>query len=126
MSFQYVSTFEKSGTQIEAELWATPGWFKFSQCWIYENNPYIDKIEAKSSPDESYIEVYVSFHNEDAYKAWFDEWQTVHDELRDKIFENLISRDIKYTIFWPDNATIDSSEKTFVKPLSTFVSRISV
>ena len=124
MSFDYVSTFSKEGTQVEAELWATPGWFKFSQCWIYENNPYIEKIEAKTSSDGSYIEIYVSYYNEEAYKAWRDEWKQIYDELRDKIFDNLKSRGIKYTLYWPDDSIIESEEKELVKPLSSFASSI--
>ena len=124
MSFEYIITFEKAGTQIEAELWATPGWFKFSQCWIYENNPYVSKLEANSILDGSYIEIYVGYHNEEAYNAWMDEWRTIHNELRDKIFENLKSRDIDYTIYWPENSEIESTEKIYIEPLSSFKSKI--
>jgi hypothetical protein len=103
MEFLTISTFEKTGTQIEAELWATPGWFKLTQCFLYDNNPYISKMDLKISDDGSYIEYHIIWHNEEAYNAWFDEWKSVHNDIKPKVINNLKSRGITYTLFWPSS-----------------------
>lgn len=102
MEFRTISVFEKQGAQVEAELWATPGWFKFTQCFLYDNNPYISKLDLKISEDGSYVEYEINWHNEEAYTSWYEEWKNIHNDIKPKITSNLKSRGITYYLFWPD------------------------
>jgi hypothetical protein len=102
MTFRTITVFEKPDVQLEAELWATPGWFKFSQCFLYDGNPYISNIDLKLNQEGSYLEYYIDYHNAEAYQAWYDEWKHVHDDLRVKIIANLKSRGIESQLYWPD------------------------
>jgi hypothetical protein len=122
MTFQTISTFEKPGGQIEAELWATPGWFKFSQCFLYEGNPYIARLDLKSSVDGSYVEYYLDYHDENAYRAWHDEWKHIHDEVRFNCFESLKSRGVQIKLYWPAE---ELGGRADVQAFDTFVSKIT-
>ncbi len=75
MNFTTITVFEKEGAQVEAEMWATPGWFKMSQCFVYENNPYISKMDLKANQEGSYLEVYIEYHSKEEYEAWHAEWK---------------------------------------------------
>lgn len=123
MEFQTVTVFEKEGAQVEAEIWATPGWFKISQCFLYENNPYISRIDAKSNVDGSYFELFVDYHNEDAYLAWYDEWKHIHDDLRPKVIENLKTRGVDSILYWPE-ANVPAPQHEKVLPITKFVSKL--
>lgn len=123
MPFRTVTTFEKSGSQVEAELWATPGFFKFSKCFAYDGNPYISRIESITNEDGSYIECYLEYHDIDAYRAWHDEWKHIHDDLRTKIIDNLKSRGIESRLFWPEEEKFPI-EGTEVISINEFVSRL--
>ena len=124
MNFQTITVFEKEGAQVEAEIWATPGWFKISQCFLYENNPYISRLDIKTNPDGSYLELYVDYHTEEAYLAWYDEWKHIHDDLRPKVMENLKSRGIESKLYWPEiQSTIPTYDE--VIPIDQFVSKLS-
>lgn len=122
MTFQTVSTFGKTGAQIEAELWATPGWFKFSQCFLYEGNPYIARLDVKFSSDGSYAEYYLDYHDENAYRAWHDEWKHIHDVTRHNCFESLKTRGIQIELYWPGEELGGNIE---TKPFDTFVTKIA-
>jgi hypothetical protein len=124
MSFRMVTIFEKPGAQVEAELWATPGFFKFSKCFVYDSNPYISKMDLKINEDGSYLEYYIEYHDIDAYRAWYDEWKHIHDDLRSKIIENLKSRGINSKIFWPEEENCPIGYDP-VFSLNDFVSRIT-
>jgi hypothetical protein len=124
MPFRTITTFEKPGAQVEAELWATPGFFKFSKCFIYDGNPYISYIDTKINEDGSYVECYLDYHDIEAYRAWHDEWKHIHDDLRVKIIENLKSRGIETFLFWPDEEKFPI-EDTEVISVDKFVSKIS-
>jgi len=125
MSFQTITVFEKDGAQIEAEIWATPGWFKFSQCFLYDNNPYVSRLEMKVNNDGSYLEYHLDFHNEDAYQAWHDEWKHIHDDLRPKIIDNLKFRGIGYTLYWPEGNISPPNEEPALA-VSQFTTKLSV
>lgn len=123
MNFQTITVFEKEGAQVEAEIWATPGWFKFSQCFLYENNPYIAKLDQKINEDGSYIEYFIDYHNEEAYLAWYEEWKHIHDELRVKVIENLKSRGIESKLYWPA-VDVPPPKDNPVLPITEFVSKL--
>jgi|LauGreDrversion4_2_1035121.scaffolds.fasta_scaffold915548_2 hypothetical protein len=124
MNFTTITVFEKEGAQVEAEMWATPGWFKMSQCFVYENNPYISKMDLKANQEGSYLEVYIEYHSKEAYEAWHAEWKHIHDELRFKVMENLKTRGIDNKLYWPDQG-IPAPENETAYSLDQFVSKIT-
>lgn len=121
MIFSTVSVFEKPGANMEAEIWATPGWFKFSQCFLYENNPFISKLDMKVSKDGSYLEYLLDYHDESAYQAWHETWKHVHDITRASCFENLRKRGAIIQLYWPGT---ELGGNEIIIPYSEFVSKI--
>jgi hypothetical protein len=125
MEFQTISVFEKSGAQIEAELWATPGWFKLTQCFLYDSNPYVSKMDLKSTEDGSYVEYHIYWHNEEAYATWLEEWSTVHNDIKPRVLENLNSREIQHTLYWPETSIEPPVKNDNIVSLDSFVSKIT-
>jgi hypothetical protein len=104
MTFRIITVFEKEGAQIESEIWATPGWFKFQQFYLLENNSYLCNLDKKISEDGSYLEYYVDYHDEEAFLAWYEEWKDLYDNLRTQVIENLKSRGVQHTVYWPETS----------------------
>ena len=125
MTFRTITVFEKPGAQLEAELWATPGWFKFSQCFLYDGNPYISKLDLKSNDEGSYLEYYIEYHNIEAYHAWYDEWKHIHDDLRIKIIDNLKTRGIESQLYWPEEEQCSFKGDGVFYNIDEFVSKAS-
>jgi hypothetical protein len=123
MTFRIITVFEKEGTQIESEIWATPGWFKFQQLYLYENNPYMSNLEAKISEDKSYIEYHVDYHDEAAFLAWYEEWKDLYIELRTKVLENLKSRGVQHNVYWPGSSSVPTDDSN-LHPLDQFRSKL--
>lgn len=123
MTFRIISVFEKEGTQIESEIWATPGWFKFQQFYLLENNSYLCNLDKKISEDGSYLEYYVDYHDEEAFLAWYEEWKDLYIELRTKVLENLKSRGVQHTVYWPGSSSLPTDDPD-LHPLDQFQSKL--
>ena len=106
MTFRIITVCEKEGAQIESEIWATPGWLKFQQFYLLENNSYLCNLDKKISEDGSYLEYYVDYHDEEAFLAWYEEWKDLYDDLRTQVIENLKSRGVQHTVYWPETSFV--------------------
>lgn len=104
MSFHTISIFEKPGSQIEAELWAIPGWFKMSRCFTAEatgHSEFVENLYNKLSADGSYVEYHLIFHSEDTYRAWHEKWKDIYVPLRKECLEIARSNGITAQLYWP-------------------------
>jgi hypothetical protein len=100
MVFRLITTFEKSGENVIETLWTVKSYYHLADCYIYEGNPYIEDIQERYTDDMSYAEYYVTYHDQNFYELWHDEFKDIYIPSREVAFDQLRKMGVEIKQYW--------------------------
>jgi hypothetical protein len=118
MTYKFVFTAEKSGSDVLAVLETCPGWLDVVACFP-PDSPFA-QFTQKISEDGSYAEWEVFFLDREIYELWYEAYNDLHD----------VSRETALTFFesqggiiglYTEGVDLSSPERS--RPIEEFVSR---
>jgi hypothetical protein len=100
MVFRLITTFEKPGANIIETIWSVNSYYHLADCFAYEGNPYIENIEELCADDMSYAEYFVTFHDQNFYELWHDEFKDIYVPSREVAFDQLEKLGVEIKQYW--------------------------
>lgn len=114
-------TFEKPQSNVLEIIWTNKTYYHLSDCFLYENNPYIEGVHEAVSDDLSYVEYVIPFHDKNFYELWFDEFKDVYLGYREQVFADLKKSGVIIQDYL-QSLDVDGTTDT-MKPISEFVTK---
>jgi hypothetical protein len=118
MTYRFVLTAEKSGSNVVAAIEVCSYWQEVAACWP-DDSPFA-AIEKNVSEDLSYVEWTAVFPDREVYELWHEAYSSVHDENRELVFAEFESQGGTINLY---NEGIDLSSPNRSRPIEEFVSR---
>jgi 2-hydroxychromene-2-carboxylate isomerase len=119
--FNTITTFEKDNADLVPILWGIPEFIVLQQLCFGENSPYMSSFEWKNSEGNSYIELYINFHDEATYFAWYDEFGAIHDAYATILEKKLVEQGVVLKRYFDGTVLIDPVKSMF---MADFVSKL--
>jgi len=105
-----MATFEIPGKNIIEILAQCKSYWDLGGCFLYDGNPYIDRVYDFKSDDNSYIEVYSIFHDKNFYELWFDEFKDIYVPYKAAAFAELRKANVIITEYMDDTNIVGADE----------------
>lgn len=118
MTYRFVFTVEKPGSNVIEVLNSCPGWQDVASCWPGDS-PFA-AVEQNISEDLSYSEWTASFPDREVYELWHEAYSSIHDESREIAMAAFEAEGGTVKIF---NEGTDLSSPDRSRPIEEFVSR---
>jgi hypothetical protein len=120
MKFQTIATFEKTHSNVLELLVSDNNYKELLKCYLYDGNPY-SIANHKLTEDNSYLEVCVTYHGEEFYRMWYDEFKDTFIPLHKLAFDSFKEQGININHFFSAIDLPGLPEDR--QPLESFVSR---
>lgn len=118
--FITVTTFEKDNTDLVPILWGIPEFIVLQQlCFNEENSPYMSSTEWKMNEVQSYIELYINFHDEPTFLAWYDEFGAIHDAYATILKKKLNEKGVDIKRYFEGTTLIDPENTRFISEFTS-------
>ena len=118
MTYKFVFTAEKSGSNVVETLESSPGWLDVASCFP-PDSPFVS-VTDQFSEDRSYVEWTVSFGDREIYELWHEAYKDLHDASRDTALTFFESQGGIIGLY---TEGIDLSSPERSRPIEEFVSR---
>ena len=118
MTYRFVFTVEKPGSNAVEVLSACPGWQDVASCWPGDS-PFAT-VEQIVSEDLSYSEWTANFPDREVYELWHEAYSSIHDENREIAIAAFEAEGGIVKIF-SEGTDLSSPERS--RPIEEFVSR---
>jgi hypothetical protein len=117
--FITVTTFEKENTDLISILWGIPEFIVLQQLCFGEDSPYMSSFEWKASEGNSYIELYLKFHDEATYLAWYDEFGAIHDAYASILAKKLNDQGVDIQRYFDGTTLLDPVATRFMSDFTS-------
>ena len=117
--FITVTTFEKDNTNLVPVLWGILEFAECSRLCFEGNSPYISSSEWKMTEEKSYIELYLKFHDEPTYLAWYDMFGSVHDAYATILKKKLNEQGVDIKRYFEGTTLIDPDNTLFISEFTS-------
>ena len=117
--FITVTTFEKDNTDLVHVLGVISEFTSLQQLCFGANSPYMSSSEWKMTEGNSYIELYIYFHDESAYLAWQDEFGVIHDAYATILKKKLNEQGVDIKRYFEGTTLIDPDNTLFISEFTS-------